>query len=135
MAAQQDGREALAGLGRWAAGIVAGLVGVAFFLTVFFVGNYWPRKNAARRIRDAGRMVMALLPAATAESDRVQLQDALDCTVRAVWTDSLPKEDALPLADVCLAAIADGEVTAEELAAVTAQASTLCARGRGPRRR
>ncbi len=135
MAAQQDGREGLARLGRWAAGVVVGLVGVAFFVTVFFVGNYWPRKNAARRIRDAGRMVVALLPAATADIEKVRLQDALDCTVRAVWTDSLPKEEALPLADACLAAIRDGELSADELAAVKAQASALCQRGGGSPRR
>jgi hypothetical protein len=70
MAARYGGREGLARLGRWAAGVVVGLVGVAVFLTVFFVGNYWPRKNTARRIRDAGRMVVALLPAAAAERER-----------------------------------------------------------------
>jgi len=133
MAAQQDGREGLARLGRWAAGVVVGLVGVAFFLTVFFVGNYWPRKNAARRIRDAGRMVVALLPVAMPDGERAQLQAAIDCTVRAVWTDSLPKEEALPLAGACLAVIRDGELSADELAAVEAQASALCLRGGGSR--
>jgi hypothetical protein len=122
-------------MGRWVAGVVVGLVGVAFFLTVFFVGDYWPRKNAARRIRDAGRSVMALLPAATAEGDTAKLQDALDCTARAVWTDSLPKQEALPLAEMCLAAIRDGEVSPDEVAAISAQASALCLRGGGSPRR
>ncbi len=134
MAEQHDRREGLARLGRWAAGVVVGLVGVAFFVTVFFVGNYWPRKNAARRIRDAGRLVVALLPASTGESDRARLREALDCTVRAVWTDSLPKEEALPLADACLAAIRDGAVSADEISALTAQASALCLRGGGSQR-
>jgi len=135
MALRQDGSHRLESLTRWAAGVGVGLVGVAFLLTVFFVGNYWPRKNAARRIRDAGRAVMALLPAATAETDRARLQEALDCTARAVWTDSLPKEDALPLADACLDAVRDGELSADEVAAVQAQASALCLRGRGSRSR
>jgi hypothetical protein len=78
---------------------------------------------------------VALLPAATAESDKAQLQDALDCTVRAVWTDSLLKKDALPLADACLAASSDGVLSADELAAVKAQASALCLRGGGSRPR
>jgi len=69
MAEQHGEREDLARVGRWAAGVAVGLVGVAVFLTVFFVGNHWPRKNAARRIRDAGRMVVALLPAATTDID------------------------------------------------------------------
>ena len=112
-----------------------GLIGVALFLMVFFVGNYWPRKNAARRISDAGRMVVALLPASTADIERMRLQVALDCTVRAVWTDSLPREEALPLADACLAAIADGSVSADEIASLAAQADALCLRGGGSRRR
>jgi hypothetical protein len=111
------------------------VIGVAFFVTVFFVGNYWPRKNAARRIRDASRLVVALLPAATAERDRARFQDALDCTVRAVWTDSLPKEEALPIAEACLAAIRDGQVSNDEVAALTAQADALCRRGGGAPRR
>jgi hypothetical protein len=134
-AAQQDGREGLAKLGRWAAGVTVGFAGVAVFLTLFFVGNYWPRKNAARRIRDAGRFVVALLPAATADAERARFQDALDCTVRAVWTDSLPKEEALPLAEACLAAIRDGEVSPDEMAAIRTQASALCLRGGGSQRR
>jgi hypothetical protein len=135
VAKQHDRREDPASLGRWAAGVVVGLVGVAFFVTVFFVGNYWPRKNAARQIRDAGRMVVASLPATTADSDKARLQDALDCTVRAVWTDSLPKEDALPLVDTCLASIADGAVSPEEIVALTVQAEALCRRGGGSPRR
>jgi len=129
MTLRQHGSQRLQSLTRWAAGVGVGLVGVAFFVTVFFVGNYWPRKNAARRIRDAGRTVMALLPAATAETDRARLQEAIDCTARAVWTDSLPKEDALPLADACLDAVSDGELSADEVAAVKALASALCLRG------
>ena len=112
-----------------------GLVGVAFFLTVFFVGNYWPRKNGARRIRDAGRLVVALLPAATADVERARLQDALDCTVRAVWTDSVPREEALPLAEACLAAIRNGAVSREELSTLTVQAEALCRRAGGTPRR
>jgi len=135
MVEEHDGRDGPARLARWALGVVIGLLGVAFFVTVFFVGNYWPRKNAARRIRDAGRMVIALLPAATADIERMRLQDALDCTVRAVWTDSLPREEALPLADACLAAIADGSVSADEIASLAAQADALCLRGGGSRRR
>lgn len=135
MVEQDVSQERLARLVRRAAGVVVGLVGVAFFLTVFFVGNYWPRKNAARRIRDAGRMVVALLPPATADSDRARLQDAIDCTVRAVWTDSLPKEEALPLANACLAAVRDGEVSSDEVVDVTAQASALCQRGAGSQRK
>jgi hypothetical protein len=80
-------------------------------------------------------MVVALLPAATAESDKARLQDALDCTVRAVWTDSLPTEEALPLADACLAAIRDGAVSANEVESITTQASALCLRGAGSPRR
>ena len=135
MAEQRERLEHLARVCRWVAGIAVGLVGVALFLTVFFVGNYWPRKNAARHIRDAGRMVMALLPAATAESDKARLQDARDCAVRAVWTDSLPREEALSLADACLAAIRDGEVSPDEISAVTAQTEALCRRGGGSRQR
>jgi len=135
VAERHDSREGLVRLGRWVAGVIVGLVGVAFFLTVFFVGNYWPRKNAARRIRDAGRLVVALLPAATADTERARFQDALDCTVRAVWTDSLPREEALPLADACLAAIRDGAVNPDELAALTAQAEALCRRGGASRQR
>jgi hypothetical protein len=135
MASPQDGSKGLESLTRWAAGFGVGLVGVAVFLTVFFVGNYWPRKNAARRIRDAGRTFMALLPAATAETDRAGLQEAIDCTARAVWTDSLPKEVALPLAEACLDAARDGEISADEVAVVKAQASALCLRGGGSRHR
>ncbi len=133
MVEQDDSQERLARLTRWAAGVVVGLVGVVFFLTVFFVGNYWPRKNAARRIRDAGRLVVALLPPATA--DRAQFQEAIDCTVRAVWTDSLPKEEAFPLAEACLAAIRDGKVSPDEMAALSAQANALCQRGAGSQRK
>ena len=128
MAEREDTREGPARLVRWAAGVVAGLAGVAFFVIVFFVGNYWPRKNAARRIRDAGRLVVALLPEAAAVG-RARLQASLDCTVLAVWTDRLPKEEALPLADACLAAICDGEVSADEIATLTARADALCRRG------
>jgi hypothetical protein len=128
MAERDDPREGPARLVRWVAGVIAGLAGVAFFVTVFFVGNYWPRKNAARRIRDAGRLVVALVPDAAAV-ERAQFQESLDCTVRAVWTDRLPKEEALPLAETCLAAIRDGGVSADEIAMLTASAEALCRRG------
>jgi hypothetical protein len=77
---------------------------------------------------------VALLPAATADVERAQLQDATDCTVRAVWSDSLPKEEALPLAEACLAAIRDGEVSSDEVVALGAQANAFCQRGAGSQR-
>jgi len=64
-----------------------------------------------------------------------QLQEAIDCTVWAVWADSLPMEEALPLADACLAAIRDGQLSADEVATVKVQARALCLRGGGSQRR
>jgi len=125
---EHEGRR-LARLGRWAAGLALGLFSLAVFVTLLFLGDNWPRKRAARRMMSAERRVLALLPASTAASERVRLEHAFDCTVRAVWTDRLPKEEALPLADACLGSVEDGVLSPQEVAAITELAHTLCLRG------
>lgn len=93
---------------------------------MLFGSDQWPRKRAARRIRDGERVVVALLPSATVGGGRERLAAAMDCAVRAAWGRAVPEEDALHLADSCFEAARDGALTAAELDAIVERADAIC---------